>query len=717
MAIKTIEYTIDIAGINPATEIFCGTSGDHRVTSLRFTLSDNLKTAIAEQSLSAKTVYRFEIHNSEGCKWVSDTAQLDDNDIEIELEEKHTRYGGKITVYLVISVLTADNKTEIELYSFPALLRLKNRPDSVESDSENYESLSGIAEAAKEKASDAELSAVAAAEQAEIAKSAADVAVKNANNRIPKCTDGYKNWPRLTYLAPYDENGLPADDCYQNYAIDNGMNYDKTQVQGCGNTIPTRDVRGNLWTGTPIAEQDCVTKKYVDEYHDITKQDKLTAGNGIKIDNGVISATNITDQTYNETSENAQSGKAIASALNGYYNKEESDEQIGALQYDVSHIADNIGVVSSMKQDKLTAGNNITIDENNVIDAIGYVPEKANDDYSPRVYASKQQSSDSITILTDRTDGYMEAISDEGALTDGDLSSFANCIPRRQTSGNLLSGTPKTKHEVANKKYVDDKISEISGGGNVNDVKINGTTVVENGVANIPVLTQPESGISDPGVVRISSLNYGVQIKNVSGTPVLAARSASEWAIQNNRTDETAPVFLSQFDSTLKYAMCDGKGAAWTEAEQKASRKRQGVINRYDAQLFGSVTTEEEVQYVEFTFPETKKLTYFILKIETPAVSAAKPQNIVINGNTVMFTIPSGFLNTSGKRCSVLEGYLFDGYAYADISGNSTNFTSGALSRLCSDENAKITADVTGLRIALPSETNYPIGTKIELYI
>lgn len=605
MAIKTIEYTIDIAGINPATEIFCGTSGDHRVTSLRFTLSDNLKTAIAEQSLSAKTVYRFEIHNNEGCKWVSDTAQLDDNGIEIELEEKHTRYGGKITVYLVISVLTADNKTEIELYSFPALLRLKNRPDSVESDAENYESLSGIAEAAKEKASDAEASAVEAAEQAEVAKSAADVAVKNANNRIPKCTDGYKNWPRLTYLAPYDENGLPADDCYQNYAIDNGMNYDKTQVQGCGNTIPTRDVRGNLWTGTPIAEQDCTTKKYVDEHDDTKKQDKLTAGDGIKIDNGVISATNITDQTYNETSENAQSGKAIASALSGYYNKAEADEQIGALHYDVSQVANNIGVVSSMKQDKLTAGNNITIDENNVIDAIGYVPKKVNDDYSPCVYASKQQSNESITILTDRTDAYMEAKSDGGALTDGDLSSFANCIPRRQTSGNLLSGTPKTKHEVANKMYVDDKISEISG----------------------------------------------------------------------------------------------------------------SEVKRYDAQLFGSVTTEEEVQYVEFTFPETKKLTYFILKIETPAVSAAKPQNIVINGNTIVFAIPSGFLSTSGKRCSVLEGYLFDGYAYADISGNSTNFTSGVLSRLCSDENVNITDDVTGLRITLPSETNYPIGTKIELYI
>lgn len=108
----------------------------------------------------------------------------------------------------------------------------------------------------------------------------------------------------------------------------------------------------------------------------LSKQDKLTAGNNITIDeDNVISAvggsTATVDQTYDATSENAQSGKAVASALSGYYNKAETDEQIGALQYDVSQVANNISIVSSMKQDKLTAGNNITIDENNVISAMG----------------------------------------------------------------------------------------------------------------------------------------------------------------------------------------------------------------------------------------------------------------------------------------------------------------------------------------------------------
>lgn len=130
----------------------------------------------------------------------------------------------------------------------------------------------------------------------------------------------------------------------------------------------------------------------------LSKQDKLIAGDGISIsENNVISATGgsgtvddvqvngesvvdegvaniLIDQTYNETSENAQSGKAIASALSGYYNKAEADEQIGALQYDVSQVANNIGVVSSMKQDKLTAGANITISYDNVISAVGVEP-------------------------------------------------------------------------------------------------------------------------------------------------------------------------------------------------------------------------------------------------------------------------------------------------------------------------------------------------------
>ena len=71
--------------------------------------------------------------------------------IELYLEERFTRYGGRLTVYLVITLVKND-KTELELYSFPAFQRLNNLPDAAEKDDENYESMTTLAEIAKKSA-------------------------------------------------------------------------------------------------------------------------------------------------------------------------------------------------------------------------------------------------------------------------------------------------------------------------------------------------------------------------------------------------------------------------------------------------------------------------------------------------------------------------------------------------------------------------------------
>lgn len=157
MAIKTIEYTVDIAGITPAAERFAGTQGDHRVTKLEFVLSDDLYDEITHATTN-KVMLRFDVYDGEGGIWTSDATELSGNTVSIELEERHTRYGGKITVYLVMTALSEDNETEIELYSFPARLRLNNRPDGISQDGENYESMTALAESAKSSALAAETS-------------------------------------------------------------------------------------------------------------------------------------------------------------------------------------------------------------------------------------------------------------------------------------------------------------------------------------------------------------------------------------------------------------------------------------------------------------------------------------------------------------------------------------------------------------------------------
>ncbi len=156
MAINTIEYMVDIAGVTPAAEQFVGTQGDHRVAEIAFTISDTLYSAITAAAESGKVLYRFDLYDGQGGIWSSDATELSAETVSIELEERHTHYGGKITVYLVITALSEDNETEIELYSFPARLRLNNRPDGISQDGENYESITSLAEIAKNNAQAAE---------------------------------------------------------------------------------------------------------------------------------------------------------------------------------------------------------------------------------------------------------------------------------------------------------------------------------------------------------------------------------------------------------------------------------------------------------------------------------------------------------------------------------------------------------------------------------
>lgn len=156
MAINTIEYTVDIAGVTPAAEQFVGSQGDHRVAEIAFTISDTLYSAITAAAKSGKVLYRFDLYDGQGGIWSSDATELSAETVSIELEERHTHYGGKITLYLVITALSEDNETEIELYSFPARLRLNNRPDGISQDGENYESITSLAEIAKNNAQAAE---------------------------------------------------------------------------------------------------------------------------------------------------------------------------------------------------------------------------------------------------------------------------------------------------------------------------------------------------------------------------------------------------------------------------------------------------------------------------------------------------------------------------------------------------------------------------------
>ena len=176
MAIRSINYTVTADGITPATERFAGTQEEHNATSLVFNLDSALRTSLTNYIPDHEIKYRFDIYDGEGNVLQGDDSSLVENGAVMEsvilnLAEPAARYGGKISVYLVITAYSGD-ETKLNLYSFPAKLRFNNLPDGGEGDNNARESITTIAEAAKSAAISADNSAMAAAASEESAENA-----------------------------------------------------------------------------------------------------------------------------------------------------------------------------------------------------------------------------------------------------------------------------------------------------------------------------------------------------------------------------------------------------------------------------------------------------------------------------------------------------------------------------------------------------------------
>lgn len=111
-------------------------------------------------------------------------------------------------------------------------------------------------------------------------------------------------------------------------------------------------------------------------------------------------------------------------------------------------------------------------------------------------------------------------------------------------------------------------------GGAVDDVQINGESIVSDGVAEIPFAANNQAY----GLVRLNGYIYsGLEIATVAGiNNVLRVVPAVNSYISNRNTFSPCPITISNIDYAVKAAMCDGKGAEWTADEQAMARARMG---------------------------------------------------------------------------------------------------------------------------------------------
>ena len=88
----------------------------------------------------------------------------------------------------------------------------------------------------------------------------------------------------------------------------------------------------------------------------------------------------------------------------------------------------------------------------------------------------------------------------------------------------------------------------------------------------------------------------------------------------------SAPLTAYNLDYAVKAAMCDGKGAAWTSAEQKAARERMGIDKEYE--LIEKIVIQEAVSVISRD-----------VSLETLYIEMVTPATGEITGNTQYVTI------------------------------------------------------------------------------
>lgn len=145
------------------------------------------------------------------------------------------------------------------------------------------------------------------------------------------------------------------------------------------------------------------------------------------------------------------------------------------------------------------------------------------------------------------------------------------------------------------------------GGSNL-DVRINGESIVQDGVAEIPISSHDTLGLV---YTDNSAGGYTTGLMNQQGR--LKVNTASIDDVNKRRLRKE--IDCSNFDYAVKAAMCDGKGAAWTAEEQAAARERMGVISEDDFELIATVnpSKEEIVSSILIDLAEPIKANFYIV--------------------------------------------------------------------------------------------------------
>ncbi len=241
----------------------------------------------------------------------------------------------------------------------------------------------------------------------------------------------------------------------------------------------------------------------------------------------------------------------------------------------------------------------------------------------------------------------------------------------------------------------------------VQDVQVAGVSVLKDGVANVPVATADA-----PGVVSVlPPTDSGIWNDNGS----LKVSYATDAEI-SGRTGTRKAITCANMDYAVKAAMCDGKGAAWTDAEQKAARDRMGVPGDYE--LIEEIVLNEAVTQVVRT---NMSLAEMRIVVEVPVSDSVSAVAIEVYSESTLigYAYIGNLINKENIKMAKFMVKRDRGtYVFSTVSTNANSAAQKAGVGTLSETAALFPVGNAVTKISLYSTSNailLPIGTKITI--
>lgn len=240
----------------------------------------------------------------------------------------------------------------------------------------------------------------------------------------------------------------------------------------------------------------------------------------------------------------------------------------------------------------------------------------------------------------------------------------------------------------------------------VQDVQVAGVSVLKDGVANVPIATADA-----PGVVSIVS-PHDSGIWNDKGNLKISYATDTEIS---GRSGNRKAIVCANMDYAVKAAMCDGKGAAWTAAQQAAARERMGIDKPYE--LIETITISEETRSLERNLePDGTAYNFrkMYVNIITPQAKEAGFLYSYFNNILVGSSMKSILNDPKGGIAQiyahVADGFL-DGYGVGAVNSGASSYLGRYVTSL------NVPSGISAISsMQIWATVDIPINTNIKIY-